>query len=1317
MNATPTTLCDALWRGQRGIARGLLLAGALAGMTLGTVAHAQIAFRAASSATQPVPTFRAASSATAVFPLSAPTFVSAGARATGTGAITPALPASILVDDILLLFLETSNEVITIANPSGGTWTAVTNSPQFTGTAATTAATRLTVFWSRYNGTQTAPVTSDSGNRQLGRIIAVRGVDPSGDPSNITAGGVEAGNTDTSGSIPGATTTVANTLVVAAIATSLPDLGSTAVFTDASWANANLTSVTERTDDSTATGVGGALGVATGVKAAAGLYAATTVTTSVATAKAMMSIVLRPPAATLTITKPALTATNDVMIASFGFRTNQPGVSLDIVITPPAGWTLVNRRDNPDTGDGGADNGLAVYRKTAGASEPANYTWAFSCTLTCATYGFQAAEGGILSFYNVDTTSASPINVEQSAETVMGAQTTPSVTTSVANAMLVASHTFASAGTWVPTPGGPLGAMNEAVDVQSGSQATEINWLLQAAAGATGGYRASPSLDDDAGNAHILALRPAQQSAITINKPAGTVQNDVMIATIGFRPNTLTVTPPVGWTIVRRIDTTDTSLGGAPSSLEVYWRTAGAGEPANYTWTASAAGYLAGGILSFSGVDTAAATPIDIDAGNCTLQPFPCPNLTLAHATLDVTTTMANTMLVTSHAYASAGTWTPTGMTEAVDVQHGNQSLSANYVAQAAAGATGTKTATASSDADIGTAHILALKPFVSVPTPGSFNAFETSTAAGAITGVIKTKIAGSAFSLDVVAIASGAQQAGFTDAVIVELLGNNTLGVALDAQNCPTSFTLVQTVAPNPTITGGRSTVSFAVVPNSWRDVRVRVRWPTTSPTVTWCSTDNFAIRPNTLASFAVTDNDWQTAGLGRTLDDVTFILPPPGGAGKVHKAGRPLSVRATAVNAAGTPATTTNYTGAPTATFSTCGSAACTATFGTLTLTTTFVAGQLASDVASYNDVGSFALQLVDSTFASVDAADTTGDCSASGRYVCSTTINVGRFVPDHFAVALNTPVFSTACGTSFTYVGQRFNYATQPVIIVTARDFASNTTTFYEGVWWRITNANLTGKAYTAATGTLDLSGLPGTDPAIFAVGAGTGTLTFSSGTGIFFDRTTPVVPFDAEISLAINVIDDDGVAFATNPARFGTATAGSGIAFNNAKEMRFGQLVISNAHGSQLVPLQLRMEVQYWNGTAFVTNAGDGCTSLAATNIEMENFAQNLGACETSLTVGAFSNGRATAQLSGPGSSNTGSVSLIPRLDLSVSGTPQTCIAGTLQPVVGANRPYLKPKWDSTDEGSDGLMFDDDPEALANFGTYRGAGEVIFIRENF
>ena len=262
-----------------------------------------------------------------------------------------------------------------------------------------------------------------------------------------------------------------------------------------------------------------------------------------------------------------------------------------------------------------------------------------------------------------------------------------------------------------------------------------------------------------------------------------------------------------------------------------------------------------------------------------------------------------------------------------------------------------------------------------------------------------------------------------------------------------------------------GAMTISFTQA-NSYPNARLRITFPAGAPTVTGCSTDNFAIRPNTFASFAVTDTDWQTAGTGRALDLLTFAATTP-----THKAGRPFSVRATALNAAGAPATTTNYAGAPTATLTACVGAACTATFGTLTLTTTFAAGQLASDVASYDNVGSFRLELVDSSFASVDA----GDSSALEREIRSGTIDVGRFVPDHFAVALNTPVFGTACG-SFTYIGQAFNYTTAPVITVTAQDFANNTTTLYNtiGSWFRITSASLTGKAYTAATGTLDTSG---------------------------------------------------------------------------------------------------------------------------------------------------------------------------------------------------------------------------------------------------
>jgi len=861
--------------------------------------------------------------------------------------------------------------------------------------------------------------------------------------------------------------------------------------------------------------------------------------------------------------------------------------------------------------------------------------------------------------------------------------------------------------------------MTQAFQGVTPSETIQVSYALQPAAGATGAKQATDLGPDavDAGNTHILALRPALQSSLTINKPAGTIQNDVMIAPIGFSPNTLTITPPAGWTLVRRVDNANANA----NSLAVYRLTAGAAEPASYTWTFSAAGYLAGGIATFSGVDT--TTPIDVENGNCT-QAGSCATATLTHRASAVTTTVTNTMVVSSHTYSSAGTWAaPGGMTEAVDVQHGDQSLEMNYVLQAGAGSTGNKDATASTQADVGNAHVLALRSASTVPTPGSFNAFETGTAAGAITGVIQTKIAGSAFSLDVVSISGGVQQAGFTDAVIVELLGNNTLGVALDPQNCPTSFTLVQTVAPNPTITGGRSTVNFAAVANSWRDVRVRVRWPTASPTVTWCSTDNFAIRPNTLASFAVTDTDWQTAGTGRALDLLTFAATTP-----THKAGRPFSVRANAVNAAGVPATTTNYTGAPTATLATCAGAACTATFGTLSLNTTFAAGQLVSDVASYNEVGSFAVQLVDSTFASVDNADTAGDCTATGRYVCSVTINVGRFVPDHFAVALNSPVFAPGCGP-FTYIGQVFNYATAPVITVTAQDFANNTTALYHtaGSWWRITNASLAGKSYTAAVGTLDVSGAPGVDPVIAPAGLGAGTLTFSSGTGLFFTRSTPTAPaspYDADVSLAINVIDADGVTLPTNPARFGTATTGNGIAFSdgsalttNDKQMRFGRLVIRNANGSQLVPLPVLVEAQYWSGApmnTFITNTQDSCTSIAAANETMANYTGNLSGsptCETAVgSGGPLTSGRRTLLLAAPGGGNSGSVDVTVNLSASASGNTCTTQGGAPGSATAANLPHLQGNWT-------GGAFDVNPTARAAFGIFRGAEEVVFVRENF
>ena len=231
------------------------------------------------------------------------------------------MPTGLLAGDILLLFLETANQAITIANSNGGTWTALADSPQGTGTAGGTSATSLTVFWSQYNGLQTAPVTSDSGDHQNGVICAWRGATLTGNPWDVTSGGVES-SSDTSWSITGDTTTVANTLVV--IAGARMNDSSSAHFS--SWTNSDLTSVAERADGGSTGGNGGGIGVAEGQKAAAGSYVASAVTNGTATVKGFITIALKPPLVPSVTTNTASSIT-DTAATLNGDITSTGGIS------------------------------------------------------------------------------------------------------------------------------------------------------------------------------------------------------------------------------------------------------------------------------------------------------------------------------------------------------------------------------------------------------------------------------------------------------------------------------------------------------------------------------------------------------------------------------------------------------------------------------------------------------------------------------------------------------------------------------------------------------------------------------------------------------------------------------------------------------------------------------------------------------------------------------------------------------------------------------------------------------------------------------
>jgi MSHA biogenesis protein MshQ len=237
-------------------------------------------------------------------------------------------------------------------------------------------------------------------------------------------------------------------------------------------------------------------------------------------------------------------------------------------------------------------------------------------------------------------------------------------------------------------------------------------------------------------------------------------------------------------------------------------------------------------------------------------------------------------------------------------------------------------------------------------------------------------------------------------------------------------------------------------------------------------------------------------------------------------------------------------------------------------------------------------------------------------SGTVTGTASGDVGRFIPNGFAVALNTPVFGTGCSAgAFSYIGQPLVYTVAPVMTVTALAAGGATTRNYTGAFLKLTNASLNGRTYTPtpASPALNISGLPPTssDPAITDLGTGQATLTFSAGSGLMFSRGAAIAPFNANIALALNVTDTDSVS-APNPVTFG---AGSGISFSTAATQYYGRLALRDSVGSELLDLPVPLTTQYYLSTTqgFTTNTADSCTTAPA--ISIGNYQLNLAAGET------------------------------------------------------------------------------------------------------
>lgn len=528
-----------------------------------------------------------------------------------------------------------------------------------------------------------------------------------------------------------------------------------------------------------------------------------------------------------------------------------------------------------------------------------------------------------------------------------------------------------------------------------------------------------------------------------------------------------------------------------------------------------------------------------------------------------------------------------------------------------------------------------------------------------AASGRLYTRLAGVADTLDVVALdGAGNPATGFTGKAVVSLTANKTAGGALDANNCfvttPDYTQLIDNAAT--AFTAGRLTKSGVIVPGAYRDARIKVVCDSTNcpPSgITACSVDNYAIRPQ---SFAV------TANLG----------------GPKLAAGGNFTIQA--------DSGTTTYDGTPvldTASMTDHNGAGIGTLNGTLPPA---IAGVSTGTTFQYEDVGTITFStdaVKDTTYSNVDSLP--GDCVvgstsntlAGGQYGCnvgsSSSGPFGRFYPHHFTY---TASLTPACAAGgFTYMGQP---ALGINLSLEARSANETVTERYTAGYAFLGSFSITGDN---AGSSVDEKRL---NPDLPSFVWNNGKYTVTSAVTSFDRNTSPDGPFDS-FSLKANILTEpDGVTI-------------SGTNLSNTTKIRFGRLVLTNAHGSELLGLTMPIQTQYWTGSNWATNTLDSCTNVSSSLV----FAKDPVSLP-SPTGGAIGGGFGQLTFAAP--NQKGTVKICANIGADGENPVAGCTAGT-------SLPWLQGSWDS------GGAYDDNPWAMATFGVYQGRSSVIYRRERY
>lgn len=343
--------------------------------------------------------------------------------------------------------------------------------------------------------------------------------------------------------------------------------------------------------------------------------------------------------------------------------------------------------------------------------------------------------------------------------------------------------------------------------------------------------------------------------------------------------------------------------------------------------------------------------------------------------------------------------------------------------------------------------------------------------------------------------------------------------------------------------------------------------------------------------------------------------------------------------------------------------------------TTAATLRTGTAALNGMRYDEVGIVEL-------AAAQSGDYLGIGGAETAKIRGVSGHVGRFYPARFAVISNTPEFADSCGV-FTYLDQPFEFATAPLLTVTARNALGATTRNYTSNGFYKLTTTLAGRGYQDTSGvtagfTATTTGLVTRTGDTDLTGSVTLQLAVVDGDRFAYQRTQLTAPFTGAVSANFppsDLTDTDNVCY--DPDANGTCDSFT-IADIGGADLRFGRLFAGNAYGSELLVLPVPARAEFFNGDGFVISSDDTCTAIttSALNLGIDGVANAPALGADTIAIGSGSSTAAITfapavagdlgfRFSPPGAGNVGDVDY--QFDLSLA--------------TGAAAEWLRFDWDN------------------------------------